>query len=492
MCDGSTATSNPGAYPGSFRLGAAWDGLEACGPGPNEIFPGTHTSGSDHLVHFTPNTWGVYEWECVELSMRWMNLAWGVNPFPANGNAVVDNYGATKSTYNPYGPNLTVVQNGTTGRAPAPGDVLELGNSSDPHTEVVAGSYVNSQGNGTIRVITENYNSPTNGWDTLQVKSWVVQNSFAVVDDWLHNPQWSLAEPILYQLTSNGDLQVKLDQLHGGFTTVASGVRRAQIVGGGGSEPAPILVELRDNGVLVAGYDLPGAPMRQVATGVTQFSATSGEGSGGAVSIGWLTSTGDFYARIGSLTAAPVLEAHGTSSIALASNSPAGNLLLGYVDPRSRAFVKLGSGTFAHVATGVRTLSLADGGIDATKAAEGYVGVAGVAYQRVGNGGRFSRVASGVKTLSVASAGQSATPVLAYLTTGGDVYTQVGPGTQWLHEQAGATDIAVAAGSNKGGFPILGVRQGAGTWIVKTGSMSSGFVDEGPAASMGVGALVVS
>ena len=100
-------------YPGSHPLGASWHGLVACGPGPTQ-------GGSDHLVSFFPGAWGELEWECVELSMRWMYLAWGVNPYPADGWDVVRNYGAHQSAVQPDGPQLDVVSNGTRrGRTPA-------------------------------------------------------------------------------------------------------------------------------------------------------------------------------------------------------------------------------------------------------------------------------------------------------------------------------------------------------------------------------------
>ena len=79
---GRAATCDPANYPGSHPLGAHWHGLVACGPGPTQ-------GGSDHSVAFFPGAWGEFEWECVELSMRWMYLAWGVNPYPANGWDVV-------------------------------------------------------------------------------------------------------------------------------------------------------------------------------------------------------------------------------------------------------------------------------------------------------------------------------------------------------------------------------------------------------------------
>jgi hypothetical protein len=170
-------TCDTGNYPASHPLGASWDGLVACGPGPN-------AGGTDHLAHFFNGAWGELDWECVELAMRWMYLAWGVHPYPANGDQVAANYATYKSTYNPNGPNLQYVSNGTTGVAPVPGDVLSY---SSVHTSVVTASTVNGSGNGTLTVIEENVGTG-DGWGTLTVSGWQVSGT---VTGWLHNPAWS-------------------------------------------------------------------------------------------------------------------------------------------------------------------------------------------------------------------------------------------------------------------------------------------------------------
>ena len=55
-------------HSGSYRLGAVYEGMPARGPGPLQ-------GGYDYLVRFFSGAWGEYEWECVELSMRFMYLA---------------------------------------------------------------------------------------------------------------------------------------------------------------------------------------------------------------------------------------------------------------------------------------------------------------------------------------------------------------------------------------------------------------------------------
>ena len=99
--------------PGSHPLGASWHGLVACGPRP------AAEDVADRTVRFFEGAWGEYEWECVELSMRWLYLAYGVHPYEANGYDIVDNYTAAD------GGGLVQVANGVVGQLPQPGDVLE-------------------------------------------------------------------------------------------------------------------------------------------------------------------------------------------------------------------------------------------------------------------------------------------------------------------------------------------------------------------------------
>ncbi|HET9093064.1 MAG TPA: CHAP domain-containing protein [Acidimicrobiales bacterium] len=482
LCDGGTA----GAYPGSYALGARWDGLVACGPGPNE-------GGSDATVQFFPGAWGEYEWECVELSMRWMYLAWGVPPYPANGNSIADNYAAD----NPNGPTLQLVKNGTRGEAPQPGDVLEMHDSSGyGHTEVVTSSQVNVHGNGTVRAITENLDSPTNGWQTLTVSDWVVNAGFGTVVDWLHNPNWSLEEPLVSNVTSAGGLVMKQGMLRGGFQQVATGVAQAEVIGGGGSEPAPILVVRTTSGALEARYDLPGAPWWTLASsGVTDVESGVATGpEGRAPVIGWRTSAGAFFLQTGGLAHRPVKEATGVASIAVASATASGAPLVGYVTPASNAYVRLGSGSFVHVATGVRHLLLAADPSSPSLSLEGYVGQAGRAFVRQGLSGSFHEVGpnekGAVSDLSLALVGQVATPLVAYV-TGGNAYVVDGAGTPLL-ESDGVQQVEVAAGQNQHGFPILAVENAAGAWSAKDGSLSSRFISEAAAGQLSLGTLVVS
>lgn len=170
-----------GLSPGSKPLGASLDGVMACGPMPSD-------GAGEALVRF-PDGWGEKEWQCVELAMRWLYLAYGVKTYQANGNQVVSHYRTA------YGGGLVKVTNGTVGEAPATGDVLSFaGTTSNPygHTAVVIGSTVDASGNGAISLMEQNFHA--DGSATLPVKGWVVKtvatdgSRYPGAVSWLHHP----------------------------------------------------------------------------------------------------------------------------------------------------------------------------------------------------------------------------------------------------------------------------------------------------------------
>ena len=160
-------------YPGSFPL-SSWDGLTACGPGVNR-------GGWDKTVAFFPRAWGEYEWECVELSMRWLYLEYGVRPYPANGSDVVADYSRAD------GGDLQKMANDGSS-VPEPGDVLSMEPTwREGHTAVVTAADV-TNGNGTIDILEQNMDGG-NGTNTLGVIGDVVQPDHGMpVTGWLQAP----------------------------------------------------------------------------------------------------------------------------------------------------------------------------------------------------------------------------------------------------------------------------------------------------------------
>ena len=175
-----SGSCDSGNYPGAHPLGASYRGVEVCGPRPGA------DGAPNRPVRFFPGAWGELEWQCVELSMRFMYLAYGVSPYGANGKDVVYNYTPAS------GGGLVKYFNGTAGVAPAPGDVLSFGptvSSSFGHTGVVESTYVDGTGNGNIHILSQN--DTADGWRVIPVKNWSVDGpavGLGVVPGWLHKP----------------------------------------------------------------------------------------------------------------------------------------------------------------------------------------------------------------------------------------------------------------------------------------------------------------
>jgi hypothetical protein len=159
---------------GAHPLGASYLGVAVCGPRPG-------ADDAPDILWRRPG-WGEQEFECVELAMRFMGEIYGVAAYGANGDNVVRNYRSV------YGGGLVKVSNGSVGHAPVPGDVMSFDSPGLGHAAVVASSSVDSSGNGSIRLLSQN--DTTDGWRTLAVSHWKVA-SFGdqVPYGWLHDPK---------------------------------------------------------------------------------------------------------------------------------------------------------------------------------------------------------------------------------------------------------------------------------------------------------------
>jgi hypothetical protein len=175
-----SGSCDSGNYAGAHPLGASYRSVEVCGPRPGA------DGAPNRLVRFFPGAWGELEWQCVELSMRFMYVAYGVSPYGANGKDVVDNYSPI------YGGGLVKIANGTPGTAPRPGDVISFGPtgySSFGHTGVIESTNVDGDGNGSVRMLSQN--DTADGWRTLSVSNWSVNGPAAglgATTGWLHKP----------------------------------------------------------------------------------------------------------------------------------------------------------------------------------------------------------------------------------------------------------------------------------------------------------------
>ena len=474
-------TCDPGDAPGSHRLGAAWHGLVACGPGPTQ-------GGSDHLVDFFPGAWGELEWECVELSMRWMYLAWGVNPYPADGWDVVRNYnlGTNKAKYNPNGPQLVVVNNGTVGAVPQPGDVVSVGRTrhdSFGHTAVVTANAVDARGNGTVTLIQQNGGTGNDGWAIYRVNDWVVANG---VTGWLHNPSWTIQWPLVGFSGPTG-FESRVVAPGNGYGLVATGASSIAVAGDTGVMGA--------NGDAIYGYigqsgnffvkrgssttwSLVAHNARSIAVAMT---------TSGAPVLAFVNTAGDFYAEEGSLAGAFVLEAKGVASLALAGGGGTAPPLLGYIQSQSGAFlVKTGvaGGRWTVVqASGVSAIALAEG-TTSPSGLIGYLSNNGTFFaEEASPQAQWTKQASKVTAISLAAVGPSGEPLLGYL-AGSSFYAaeSLTPAT-WVQEATGVAQMAVASGSAPGALPVLGYVTTAGDLEVMQGQLCRPFSRQARGAS---------
>jgi hypothetical protein len=183
-CDYSHYYNNtPASVPAPFLLTGTssvpnpWHGLQACGPNPYAY------ANADVLETFYSGAWGEYEWECVELSMRWMWQAYGVQPYGANGNGVASNYSSSD------GGNVVYIYNGYAAPLPVMGDVLQYQGGTYGHTSVVVSESHNSSGNGGLYVIEQNDGNYAG--DYLSESNWHVNCSAyngLCPNAWLHRP----------------------------------------------------------------------------------------------------------------------------------------------------------------------------------------------------------------------------------------------------------------------------------------------------------------
>jgi hypothetical protein len=153
-----------------------WNGLPACGPNPYLY------AGAADVLSTLPGGWGEYEFECVELSMRFLYGAYGVKAYGADGNGVANNYRTT------YGGGLQRVPNGGAPPLPVAGDVLQYRCGTHGHTSVVVSESHDSNGTGGLYVIEQN-NGPGAG-NYIPETRWTVgcDSSGCCVDAWLHQP----------------------------------------------------------------------------------------------------------------------------------------------------------------------------------------------------------------------------------------------------------------------------------------------------------------
>ncbi len=259
---------------------AQWDGLTACKPRPySDHVPDVARWFTDQNGNRVGQA-AENEWECTELSKRWLWLAFGIAPRIANGSTMVSAYSGASG--------LTVVPNGS-GVAPSQGDVLSWGPSNGTgHTAVVSdASHVDpSTGNGYITIIEQN--DSANGTATVNVSNFFVAPRAGASNGWLHHGP----PPTGY--TANGRTSYAAPCVYGSSTTVYHG----------GPNPAGYWLVGSDGGVFSIGSvgfygSMGGKPLNAPVVGMAR--TPSAQGYWLVASDGGIFAFGDahFYGSMG-------------------------------------------------------------------------------------------------------------------------------------------------------------------------------------------------
>ncbi len=170
-CD---ADHNPGAH----TVMATWNGLQACGPNVDVQSPSYGAPGSPHWT-------SELEWECVELSKRYLWQRYGIPNQPADGYLTVDHEAAVAPFLVRHRPDGVHV--------PTAGDVISFGTTVPGHTAVVTSSNVGADGNGSYTTLNENVGDQA--VITFDVAHWLPTTThngrstgIPPVANWLHDP----------------------------------------------------------------------------------------------------------------------------------------------------------------------------------------------------------------------------------------------------------------------------------------------------------------
>jgi hypothetical protein len=168
-----------GGRNGAHDVLASWNGLEACGPNVDQLSV-IYTAGS------VPRWGGQLEWECVELSKRYLWQRYGISDQPADGFDTVDAEARAAPSFVVYHPDGVHV--------PQAGDVVSFGTVSPGHTAVVMSASIDGNGNGTYTTLNENVGRQ--GVIAFDISHWVPTTTsggrgtgIPPVNDWLHDPR---------------------------------------------------------------------------------------------------------------------------------------------------------------------------------------------------------------------------------------------------------------------------------------------------------------
>lgn len=203
------ASCDPAHFSGSSSLGQ-WDGFASCQP-----------QGTLNGVYFTRggSTYGAAqdEWQCVELAMRYMMLAWGVQPYGADGDEVVENWNNSATGITPVDISNkgTNYKNNTNGQVPSIGDVISFGQwgeSDGGHVAIITDvRQLSGTGNYAFTFFDQNDNSNPYHMNQLTMSDWVFTITglkTPYVNGWLHQANGNMTGYMAGINPPSGDKQV--------------------------------------------------------------------------------------------------------------------------------------------------------------------------------------------------------------------------------------------------------------------------------------------
>ncbi|GAB4177672.1 MAG: hypothetical protein Fur005_39800 [Roseiflexaceae bacterium] len=168
-----------------YPLGGSYRGVQACGPRPDF----DHVPNVLRVYEVPGRRFAALEWQCVELVMRYMYMAFDTNTYQANGSQVVWNYPGTRL--------VKVANNGTPGRLPQPGDIVSYGSTTTfGHTNIVTAVQVDDRGNGTMTTLNQNLGGSSamvrQGYLNYPISNWRIVGD---ATGWLHDPATDYPDP---------------------------------------------------------------------------------------------------------------------------------------------------------------------------------------------------------------------------------------------------------------------------------------------------------
>ena len=174
ICDDVNYSADPATnHDHSSPLGGSWHGVVACGPRPMD------RGYLGHLERFFPGAYGEFEFQCLELAMRFLYLEWAISPWAGNAKSIKDSAPSSVIFFANDGTHPII-----------PGDIITEDGLSDwdgGHAMVVTGVTVDGTGTGTVSILEQNSildgdrDLPIDEWD-MGTDPWTHKH----IQGWLH------------------------------------------------------------------------------------------------------------------------------------------------------------------------------------------------------------------------------------------------------------------------------------------------------------------